>query len=175
MSKRDLLWWLGAIALGFTYIAAVNVTVAGTNSLTGQSFRFCGGTWNPLDWFDSSCSDALPPRLGVMAIGAAVLLVCGYFAEKNNPDRAVQAALAARHRIDKLPGRNEWLCKTCGFVTGDHPIAMRHFEDGSRGLPTASGSGTATTPEFKLCPDCAEKIQATARKCRFCGYMFDHG
>jgi ribosomal protein L40E len=25
----------------------------------------------------------------------------------------------------------------------------------------------------KVCPDCAESVQAAARRCRFCGYRFD--
>jgi hypothetical protein len=29
--------------------------------------------------------------------------------------------------------------------------------------------------EWKECPDCAEKVRARARKCRFCGYRFDEG
>lgn len=29
--------------------------------------------------------------------------------------------------------------------------------------------------EYKLCPDCAERVRAAARKCRFCGYRFDSG
>jgi hypothetical protein len=33
-----------------------------------------------------------------------------------------------------------------------------------------------TTPEsanYKQCPDCAERVLAAARKCRYCGYRFD--
>jgi hypothetical protein len=29
------------------------------------------------------------------------------------------------------------------------------------------------SPEFKSCPDCAEQVRAAARKCRFCGYLFE--
>ena len=28
--------------------------------------------------------------------------------------------------------------------------------------------------EYKRCPDCAESVLAAARKCRYCGYRFDH-
>jgi hypothetical protein len=27
--------------------------------------------------------------------------------------------------------------------------------------------------EYKRCPDCAEQVLASARKCRYCGYRFD--
>jgi hypothetical protein len=39
--------------------------------------------------------------------------------------------------------------------------------------PQPSPTLTATTPEFKTCPDCADQIRFAARKCRFCGYMFE--
>jgi Uncharacterised protein family UPF0547 len=38
----------------------------------------------------------------------------------------------------------------------------------------ASGrTSTAPIPETKTCPDCAEEVRPAARKCRFCGYMFE--
>lgn len=33
-------------------------------------------------------------------------------------------------------------------------------------------SAAAAAPH-KPCPDCAEEVRAAARKCRFCGHMFD--
>jgi hypothetical protein len=30
-------------------------------------------------------------------------------------------------------------------------------------------------PDYKPCPDCAERVLAAARKCRYCGYRFDGG
>jgi hypothetical protein len=32
---------------------------------------------------------------------------------------------------------------------------------------------SADEADSKLCPDCAERVKADARKCRFCGYRFD--
>ena len=32
-----------------------------------------------------------------------------------------------------------------------------------------------STPETKVCPDCAEDVKAAARVCRFCGFRFDAG
>ncbi len=36
----------------------------------------------------------------------------------------------------------------------------------------AVGEVARTSGEFKACPDCAEKIRAQAKVCRFCGYRF---
>jgi hypothetical protein len=30
-----------------------------------------------------------------------------------------------------------------------------------------------TTPDTKVCPDCGEQVKFVARKCRFCGYLFN--
>jgi hypothetical protein len=34
---------------------------------------------------------------------------------------------------------------------------------------------TSLSQEFETCPDRAEDVRAAARKCRFCGHMFENG
>ncbi len=102
--------------------------------------------------------------------------------------------------LDAKDGRTYW-CKDCSFTTPN--IAAARFDrDGIDRVPKASsGDALATaksspavtndfgfghaqslvpptpapaqTREFKTCPDCAEQIRFAARKCRFCGYMFE--
>lgn len=199
MEKRQLLWGLGLIAFAFTYIAAVNVTVAGTDFL-GNPKAVCGGMWHPIDWF-KTCDSALPPRLGVLALGLAVLLVCGYFAEKGQPRFT--------------PGHTNWFyddktrtyrCRDCGWrgqnaqagvahqrqtrveiksqVVRQQPVPNAHGFGASAptqrpaAIPLAAvadlaGPLTTAPSDYKTCPDCAEQVRAAARKCRFCGYMFE--
>jgi hypothetical protein len=38
------------------------------------------------------------------------------------------------------------------------------------GLPSTAGENS----DIKACPDCAENVKALAKKCRFCGYSFEH-
>jgi rubredoxin len=33
--------------------------------------------------------------------------------------------------------------------------------------------GSESTPKTKTCPDCAEEGRFAARKCRFCGYLYE--
>jgi hypothetical protein len=37
----------------------------------------------------------------------------------------------------------------------------------------ADAPSPTTTPSLKSCPDCAEEIRFAARKCRFCGYVYE--
>jgi hypothetical protein len=195
MSKRALLWGLGLLALAFAYVAAANVAITGSRfvaPLLGspghyESYSSCGGDWSPQEWFKSYCSGALPPRLGVLALGGAVLLVCAYYAEKNNPLRLPHHEVLLDESRDGL-----YWCRNCSFTSHDITAARLHKQirlaDGSSSMmvgANASGSGAGAaatqassvlpqppTAEFKTCPDCAEQVRTAARKCRFCGYQF---
>jgi len=199
MSKRALLWSLGGVAFVFTYIAAVNVTQAGYGyDFAGRATAFtaCEGLWNPLDWFDG-CAESRPARLGVLALGIALLLVCGYFAEKG----------LVKHEVMQDPRDKSHWCRDCAFESWSSADAYRHRRakhaptarvapstpsGNTNGFgatapkaaapaapPTAPATSAApppsapATPEFKTCPDCAELVLTAARKCRFCDYRFD--
>jgi len=118
MSKRALLWSLGGVSFVFTYIAAVNVTQAGfgydwagrPTALTG-----CEGMWNPLDWF-KGCAESRPARLGALALGIAVLLVCGYFAEKG----------LVKHDVLQDPRSKTYWCRDCAFQSKSYADADQH-------------------------------------------------
>jgi hypothetical protein len=75
---------------------------------------------------------------------------------------------------------------SAGLTLADRPTPVSENTFGfGRAQPaganaTASQSGPSEPaltqvehPEHKLCPDCAEQVRAAARKCRFCGYMFE--
>lgn len=178
MEKRTLLWSLGLIAFGFAYLAAANVGQTGPFGST-----ICR-TFNPFLWFTRSCSDLLFERLGVLAIGGAVLLVCGYFAEKAAPPAS---ELMGGHPVRFDANRAVWACQEegCRFVsatragarrhaaaTGGHPIAKAASVGNQSLRPAVPDLPQPPAPEFKSCPDCAEQVRAAARKCRFCGYEF---
>jgi uncharacterized protein UPF0547 len=126
MKKDQLLWGLGSIALAFAYIAAVNidvVTVQSSPTLYGgtytRTYRSCDGLWDPTKWLDSSCSSTLPPRLGTMAIGIAIFLVCGYFAAKNTPQ-------IRYHDVWQRPDDGKYWCRDCSFQTHNVESAQSH-------------------------------------------------
>jgi hypothetical protein len=203
MKKDQLLWWLGSIALAFTYLAAVNVKEAGS-AVIGATYNTpahttyfitCEGMWNPTEWFKSGCGSSLPSRFGVLALGVAILIVCGYFADKTVSGASSPVKL---HTLAKFPS-GTYKCQDCGFETTDLEQVRFHNLNGSRVTTAGStlGFGPASSPatvpaasptaqpvpetgpmptassEHKACPDCAEQVLAAARKCRFCGYMFD--
>jgi len=81
-----------------------------------------------------------------------------------------------------------WVCADCSFTTPHEAVARaHHLEAGAvpvtsamtnptavpTPLPSVTPSPPVTAPEFKTCPDCAEEVRAAARKCRFCGHMFE--
>jgi hypothetical protein len=170
VTKRTLLYSLGAIAFGFAYLAAANVqtTISGGGLILSACKSF-----DPRKWIHSPCDEVLPERLGVLAIGLAVLLVCAYFAEKSHPYHRVYEAAVG------------WACRDCDWRSNRDADVVIH----RRVLRTTLGAVAATTnpaaseasrdlpqepaaAEWKTCPDCAEQVRAAARKCRFCGYEF---
>ena len=105
MTKQAMLWLIGIVVIAFFYIAAVNVDETHAH-ITGSGFGSsistdCQGMWNPAEWFDDSCDDSLPSRLGVMALGVMGLIVCVYVAEKAKP--APQAIRLAANTSSRVP------------------------------------------------------------------------
>lgn len=158
MSKKQLLLILGFVALGFTFLAAVNATSDG---------GFCGGFGNLKDWFtdDSSCEDILPARLAVLAIGLGVFFTCAYFGEKADREKGTAGdrprAAPTASTSNEATTNQRTVSKSLGFEAKTAPPN-----------PVPEAPAVATAPEFKTCPDCAEEVRAAARKCRFCGYEF---
>jgi hypothetical protein len=173
MSRRAMLWSVGGLAFFFMSLAAVNASkVVSTGnpfdgSVTGQS-GVCGGFGELGNWFGStylnggpaetSCSSLLPERLGALAIGFAILLICGYYAEKGIGRKHLSADFAST------------------LVEGlARPSTLTYPETQPPATPAVPAPPVAApaTPETKTCPDCAEEVKAAARKCRFCGHMFE--
>ena len=67
MTKRGLLWGLGLVAFGFTYLAAVNIKEVTSQFVSARMFdpahtelaTTCNGLWNPANWL-GECGDSLP-------------------------------------------------------------------------------------------------------------------
>jgi hypothetical protein len=147
MSKRALLWMLGLIALGFCYIAAVNVKEVSVHSVPsylagGGTYvsTSCKGMWWLGGWFSKYCSDSLPSRLGVIALGVAVLILCGYFAEKGKQP----PLLIGGHDVRRDPLSMYYICRSdgCGFISTSRDATRLHrVETGA-----ALGEGLATRP-----------------------------
>jgi hypothetical protein len=151
---------------------------------------------------EDECSSQFYTRVGAAAIGvvgAGVFLVLSG-AMASAPSRPVSVAAArGSHDVRYDPSKNLYWCaeQGCTFESPAKAVARSHrLETGATAttpsaapkpsgfeLPvkTAPPANPATPPtqdsppasEYKTCPDCAEDVRAAARKCRFCGYMFE--
>src|SRR5205809_7852643 len=64
-------------------------------------------------------------------------------------------------------------CRKC---QGDGLVArgpIRPSDAGSLDEITREAHSQPSAEGFKTCPDCAEEVRSAARKCRFCGYLFE--
>jgi hypothetical protein len=112
-------------------------------------------------------------------------------------------AFTSRHRVYQDPRDGLYWCNTCGAWSVDANKARAHRKSDApyfvqkecarRPLATqelqlrptpqivptspaplsAPATAEADSTQFKTCPDCAEPVRAAAKKCRFCGYIFE--
>lgn len=71
---------------------------------------------------------------------------------------------------------NVWYwCRGCDFTSRSEEEAEQHRLTGITFTASAQSSPepTAASSTYKVCPDCVEEVRAAARKCRFCGHVFE--
>ncbi len=79
------------------------------------------------------------------------------------------AALIRDRATGRLRGDAAMLIAYCSHVLEDpKPQRRSWFGLGFRGPSIATPA-----QDIKVCPDCAETVQAAARVCRFCGHRFE--
>jgi hypothetical protein len=121
MTKRTMLWTVGALAFAFTFLGAANVRQY--SQIGGAHLAACNeGLSSVRNWFTSTCSDPLLPRLGSLAIGAIILVACGYFAEEGVPRQQREA----RHRVYRDARDQIYWCSECSMTTADTARAAEH-------------------------------------------------
>lgn len=102
---------------------------------------------------------------------AAAIIVIAAIAQTKNPN--------ATKRVAKTGLMFTNVCPACRKHNKSRATVCRHCGTAlvvkATGAPVAAVATAPTAPESatKVCPDCAETVLAAARKCRFCGYMFD--
>jgi hypothetical protein len=128
----------------------------------------------------------------VIFTGIIGLVAYVFVGKKREAPALVAPTRAAKyHTVGWDETRRLWVCseRGCGLTfdketqanlhrkltgTGSVPVApSRSAPPPAPAITSPPEEMTPATPEFKTCPDCAEQVRFAARKCRFCGYMFE--